>query len=64
VDAVEARARQSYACRVCGHRGTEPDYGPSCLAETMVRVEDPGDDPEGDLLKGETRGASVTTGQD
>jgi hypothetical protein len=49
----------SYACRVCGHRGIEPDFCPTCLAETMVRADDPEED---DLPKGETRGASANTG--
>ena len=44
-----------YECRVCGHRGTETDYCPTCLAETMVRV---------DLVKGETRDASAMTVED
>jgi rubrerythrin len=26
----------SFVCRVCGHEGTEPDFCPSCLAETMI----------------------------
>jgi hypothetical protein len=50
----------SYACRVCSYRGAEPDYCPTCLAETMVRV----NDPAGDLPKGETRGASAKAGED
>jgi hypothetical protein len=50
----------SYACRVCGYRGSEPDYCPTCLAETMVRV----NDAEGDLRKGATRGASAKTNED